>query len=272
MTRLIRWATGLGLPATVFLGLLGAGCGTGAPPDNHYRGSFRSQYSIPATNEVGTFTFSVAQKGDMVGSFVDANTNTTNSFAGTINNNGHFDGNVTVGGAAFPISGTLNITGTTGSVPGGNFEETRAGVPVEGSFSLLTVATSPTNSAFAGAYANPASIPGFAVLGSQSALPTASNLSITVDTEGKFVGSVGALTLLGSISSDGRFTGQLGNFDAGGNPIGAAYPITGKLARAGVAAISVASGLKVTSPGIAGDFTVIIAGQQFSGFLQAAGG
>ena len=69
-----------------------AGCAGGAPPDSEFVGNYLSTYTLPAIGENGTFSFTVEQKGRMVGSFTDATTNLVYAFEGVVENKGKFTG------------------------------------------------------------------------------------------------------------------------------------------------------------------------------------
>ena len=71
--RLLVWGA-FGAAAVCVAPVL-SGCSGGTkhgPDDSVYAGSYRAAYTIPTANENGTFSYSVAQKGDMIGSFVDS--------------------------------------------------------------------------------------------------------------------------------------------------------------------------------------------------------
>jgi hypothetical protein len=189
------------------------GCAAGAPPDSEFQGTYLSTYTLPGIGENGTFSFSVEQKGKMIGSFTDANTNTVYAFDGVVENTGKFTGTVKNGSTSSPISGLLVIgggtsggTGGASGTSGGDFTLTRAGSEQRGYFtvggSLSTV-----NSEFQGIYSG--------VYGADTTLlvdgKTLNGLaSYSVDSKGNIIGSLtrGAETglLTGTIGNTGAFS------------------------------------------------------------------
>src|SRR5206468_748727 len=117
--------------------------------------------------------------GEMTGSFVDNNTGKTFGFTGGIGNDGSFSGKVTDGATQFPISGVYRNNASAGN--GGNFQETRSGTPVQGSFVISNVPISqPSSSPFQGAYNGSYNLNG----GTKQAV------SFSVDQHGNIVGSL----------------------------------------------------------------------------------
>ncbi len=185
------------------------GCAGGAPPDSEFQGTYLSTYTLPAIGENGTFSFSIEQKGKMVGSFTDANTNQVYAFDGIVENTGKFTGSLKGGTTSSPISGLLvtkggasSGTGNTGA--GGDFTLTRAGVDQRGYFTIGGSLTT-VNSEYKGIYSG--------VYGADTALlvdgKTLNGLaSYSVDSKGNIIGSLtrGAET--------GLLTGVVGNTGA----------------------------------------------------------
>ena len=229
-----------------------AGCGSGAPPNSKYAGTYRATYLTPATGETGTFSFTVEQKGRMTGSFTDI-FNKTKGFTGSVGNNGSFDGQVTDTTGTYPINGTL-------TAQGGDFRITRGSVDQQGSFTtagtLPTPAPSPTptptvTNTFTGAYRGTYGIPEQNENG---------NLSFTVDPSGNITGFFSqtanqpVATLTAIVAGDGNFTGNL----TYPNNAPAVRPISGKFAAS-----------KASTGGVSGDFNVTINGVARPGNLEA---
>lgn len=180
-----------------FLAITGAvsiavltGCAAGAPPDSTYQGTYRSVYAIPGVGETGTFNYSVEKKGQITGSFVDANTSKVLGFTGTVANDGKFVGQLSDGATTSPVSGTL-------SGKGGNFAMKRSGQALQGDFQIDGT-LSETQSAFQGTYTGVYNLPG---------LPLSGTNNYTVDSKGNLIGSItkgeefGLLT--GTVSNSG---------------------------------------------------------------------
>lgn len=235
----------------LFFGGLLSGCGSGAPPDNIYQGSYRAAYSIPQLNESGTFSYTIEKKGGMTGSFVDTQTNKTRGFRGTMNNSGSFSGEVTEGATRSAVSGVIASTG----VPGGDFTLNQNGAEYQGNFTLVgDTSQLPTfTSAYQGGYngafnvANPP--PGRAASGS---------VSFSVDQRGsitgsfiesdndKIVGNNPSGAFLGQVTNDGRFTGAIAYDPA--NPVA----VEGTLINRGDGKAD-------------GDFVLVMGGSRFGG-------
>lgn len=201
--RFLVWGA-FGAAACCVPGLAGCSGGTKhGPDDSVYAGSYRAAYSIPSVNENGTFSYSVAQKGDIIGSFVDSSNNTTRAFNGHIDNNGSFSGTTQDGINSYPTSGT--ISKVVSSATGGDFKQTRSGVVLPGSFTFVTTGvTAPTDSPFVGAYSGSFNLSG------QNAGPA----SYSIDKQGGVTGFVtsgknGTGTLRGQVSNTGAFTGTV---------------------------------------------------------------
>ncbi|MCX6367211.1 MAG: hypothetical protein NTX57_10945 [Armatimonadetes bacterium] len=192
------------------------GCAGGAPPDSEFQGTYLSTYTLPGIGENGTFSFSIEQKGKMVGSFTDANTNTVHAFDGIVENTGKFTGALKSATTSSPISGLLVVKGSgstggsgtgggnTGS--GGDFTLTRSGVEQRGYFNIGG-SLSTVNSEFQGIYSG--------VYGADTTLlvdgKTLNGLaSYSVDSKGNIIGSLtrGAETglLTGTIGNTGAFS------------------------------------------------------------------
>jgi hypothetical protein len=224
--------------------LMMSGCGGGKKPDSQYRGAYRSAYTIPSLNETGTFSFSIAQKGEMTGSLLDQVTNKAYAFNGKIDNSGAFWGDIKDGATVYPLSGTFAPSGTGAGSGGGDFKQTRNGAEVRGSFSLTEGGIEqPTSSAYQGAYN------GAFRLGNGNT----GVASFSVDARGGIVGSLARPdetgVFSGSVRNDGRFDGVV-NFPSG------AVSLSGTL-------IKGANG----APG--GNFTQTGGGQTVSGSFEA---
>jgi hypothetical protein len=187
-----------------------AGCAGGAPPDSEFVGTYLSTYTLPAIGENGTFSFTVEQKGRMVGSFTDANTNLVYAFDGTVENSGKFTGTMKNGATSSNVSGLLVVKGASGSGTGntgagGDFNVTRSGTEQRGYFTIggtLNSAASTYQGPYAGVY------------GADTALlvegKTLNGLaSYSVDSKGNIIGSLtrGAETglLTGTVGNTGAF-------------------------------------------------------------------
>ena len=262
MRRLTRTGTGFGaLVIPAFIMTL-AGCGSGAPPNSHFQGSYRSQYVVPTTNENGIFSFSVAQKGDMVGSFVDSSTNTTSAFTGTVGSDGHFHGSVNVGANVYPVTGTLNTATINGSVPGGDFQETRGTNVMQGSFSLVAAGVTPPTPApsvsnispFSGAYRGTYGLP---VNGESG------NISFTIDTAGQMTGFFSQT----SSAPIRAFTATIlpnGNFKTAD---GASISLVGTMAKSTVGTLTAGNFTLNSQPG---SFEVSIGASEVDSLYQGA--
>ncbi len=184
-----------------------AGCSGGSKkdaPDSDYVGSYRAAYTIPGVAENGTFSFSVAQKGDMIGSFVDSSSNASRAFAGHVDNNGTFSGTTTDtnGATTFATSGT--VSKVVSSSTGGDFRQNRNGTTVSGSFSYLISGIAPaTDSPYAGAFSGSYNLSG------QVAGPA----SYSIDKQGNVTGFVTTNgvtgTLHGQVNATGALTGTI---------------------------------------------------------------
>jgi hypothetical protein len=201
--RFLVWGT---MGAAAFFVPTLAGCSGGSKkeaPDSDYIGSYRAAYIIPTVSENGTFSYSVAQKGDMIGSFVDSSTNATRAFSGHVDNNGTFSGTTTdIDGTSFATSGT--VSKVISSSTGGDFRQNRKGTMYSGSFSYLTTGvTAPTDSQYAGAYSGSYNLSG----------ETAGPASYSIDKLGGVTGFVTTNgqtgTLRGQVSNTGSFTGTV---------------------------------------------------------------
>nr|WP_309686804.1 hypothetical protein [Armatimonas sp.] len=178
-----------------------AGCAGGAPPDSEFVGNYLSTYTLPAIGENGTFSFTVEQKGRMVGSFTDATTNLVYAFEGVVENKGKFTGTLKNGTTSSPISGLMS----GGSSGGGDFNITRGVTQYQGHFTIGGSLTT-INSDYQGIYSG--------VYGADTRLlvdgKTLNGLaSYSVDSKGNIIGSLtrGAETglLTGSIGNTGAF-------------------------------------------------------------------
>ncbi|WP_395093935.1 hypothetical protein [Armatimonas sp.] len=178
-----------------------AGCAGGAPPDSEFVGNYLSTYTLPAIGENGTFSFTVEQKGRMVGSFTDATTNLVYAFDGVVENKGKFTGTLKNGTTSSPISGLMS----GGSSGGGDFNITRGVTQYQGHFTIGGSLTT-VNSDYQGIYSG--------VYGADTRLlvegKTLNGLaSYSVDSKGNIIGSLtrGAETglLTGSIGNTGAF-------------------------------------------------------------------
>ena len=188
------------------------GCAGGAPPDSEFQGTYLSTYTLPGSGENGTFSFSVEQKGKMVGSFTDANTNAVYAFDGVVENTGKFTGALKNATTSSPISGLLVVKGSgstggggnTGS--GGDFTLTRSGTDQRGYFtvggSLSTV-----NSEYQGIYSGVYGVDDRLKVDGKSFSGLA---SYSVDSKGNIIGS---MTRSGSAET-GLLTGTIGNTGA----------------------------------------------------------
>lgn len=179
------------------------GCSGGTKhgePDSTYIGSYRAAYTIPSANENGTFAYSVARSGDIIGSFVDSSTNVTRPFSGHLKNDGLFSGTTMDGNNSYPTSGT--VSPVVSSSTGGNFNQMRNGTLFAGSFSFVTSGvTPPTDSTYAGAYSGSFNVSG----------QTAGPASYSIDKQGGVTGFVTSNgetgTLRGQVSNTGAFSG-----------------------------------------------------------------
>lgn len=200
-----------------------AGCSAGAPPDSQFQGTYTAAYTIPGVAESGSFSFSVEQKGKMIGSFTDGSTSKVYAFDGVVKNNGSFTGTVQDGAKSYPTSGLL-VTGTSGAAtagtPGGDFKQTRDGVEYRGNFVIggtITTVTSDYRGIYSGVY----NVPGLKISGLNS---------FTVDSKGTITGSMtrGSETglLTGVISNTGAFTASIKFSDI-------IYPLVGTLVKTG---------------------------------------
>ena len=236
--------------------LLAAGCGGGPKADSLFQGAYRASYAIPDLDENGTFSFSIDQEGRMVGSFVDARTNQTRGFSGTVNNAGGFSGQRSEpGGTSFPVTGVFAGAGSSGvGTSGGDFRLTQNGVSRQGSFTVVTGGspTLPTfESAFQGAYTLAWSLPGRNQSGTTS---------FSVDARGAITG------LFTRASETGLFTGAIGNNGHFEGTI--AYP-SGAAALAGTLAPPPANGGAPPAAGTTvGNFTQSENGASVPGVLS----
>ncbi|MBB6051566.1 hypothetical protein [Armatimonas rosea] len=187
-----------------------SGCAGGAPPDSVFVGTYSSTYTLPGIGENGTFSFTVEQKGRMVGSFTDASSNLVYAFDGTVENTGKFTGTMKNGATTSPLTGLLVVkgggasgAGSTGS--GGDFSVTRSGTEQRGYFTIGGTLTT-VNSDFMGIYSG--------VYGADTSLlvdgKTLNGLaSYSVDSKGNIIGSLtrGAETglLTGTVGNTGAF-------------------------------------------------------------------
>lgn len=148
----------------------------------------------------------------MVGSFVDARTNQTRGFEGTVGNDGGFLGQrAELDGTLWPVRGVFAGSGASGGgTPGGDFRLTHDGVEHQGNFTVVSggPSTLPTfESAFQGAYNGAWSLPGL----NQSGIS-----SFSIDQGGNITG------LFTRGSETGLFSGSVGN--GGGFSGSVAYP------------------------------------------------
>jgi hypothetical protein len=166
----------------------------GGTPDSTFSGSYRSVYNIPSLSEVGNFSYSVDQKGKIIGSLTDVSSNKTMPVSGTVKNNGAFTGTVTDGSNNYPMSGTLDAKG-------GDFSIVKSGSKQQGNFTVGGTISEQGNSAYQGIYAGIYSVPGI----NQGGLT-----SYTVDSKGNITGSIqkGNETglFVGTVSNTGAFT------------------------------------------------------------------
>lgn len=217
------------------------GCAGGAPPDSEFVGTYLSTYTLPSVGENGTFSFTVEQKGRMVGSFTDANTNQAYAFDGTVENSGKFTGSLKSGSTTSPISGILVVKGSSGSGTGntgagGDFSLTRSGTEHRGYFTIGgTLST--INSEYQGIYSGVYGVDDRLKVEGTSLSGLA---SYSVDSKGNIIGSLtrGAET--------GLLTGVIGNtgaFSATVKFATATLPLSGTL-------------VKTTDGSAQGNFTV----------------
>ncbi|GAB4456268.1 MAG: hypothetical protein OHK0029_13860 [Armatimonadaceae bacterium] len=191
----------------LLLGLMvAAGCGQGADPDSPFRGSYRSVYQIPALSEAGVFTFTVEQKGAMVGAFQDNNSGKVLNFNGSVSSNGQFSG-VTIDGAQrFETRGTLSLDSR--STQGGDFRQTRNSAEFNGNFTITDNIPEQPASSYQGAYSGGYSVPGL----NQNGVA-----SFSVNARGEINGQLrrgdDTGSLIGSVANSGSFTAtaRIGN-------------------------------------------------------------
>ena len=229
-----------------------SGCAGGAPPDSEFQGTYLSTYTLPAVGENGTFSFSIEQKGKMVGSFTDANTNQVYAFDGVVENTGKFTGILKKDAVSSPISGLLVVkgaaasgTGNTGA--GGDFTLTRGGSDQRGYFTIGG-SLSTVNSEFQGIYSGVYGVDDRLKVDGKGFTGLA---SYSVDSKGNIIGS---MTRSGSAET-GLLTGTVGNTGA--------FSATVKFAVANVT-LPLAGTLVKTSDGSAqGNFTVSSGGSLY---------
>lgn len=195
-----------------------AGCAGGAPPDSTFQGTYQSTYALPAIGENGLFSFTVEQKGRMVGSFTDANTNTVYAIDGVVENNGRFTGSVRNGATTSTISGLLVTEAGASTTPGGNFTLNRGGTALQGSF-VIGGSLSQTNSDYQGIYSGVYNIPGLTLSGLAS---------YTVDSKGNITGSMTRGNETGLLSG---VIGNTGAFTATIRFSNVVYPLAGSLVK-----------------------------------------
>lgn len=171
------------------------GCAGGAPPDSKYQGAYRSVYTIPSTGESGIFNFSVEKKGGMTGAFVDANTNKTLAFNGSVGNDGRFRGDILDSGVKYGIEGTL-------ASAGGDFEQVRGASRLRGSFSVGGTLNN-TTSEFQGNYNGVWNVPGV----------NQGTISFSVDRNGNITGLLTRTNASGKTET-GLFAGSVKNSGA----------------------------------------------------------
>jgi|GEM_PF-6582816 hypothetical protein len=231
---------GVFLVATLCLGIALSGCGKGAGPDSPYRGAYRANYTLPAVGETGTFTYTVEQKGSMIGSFQDINTGKISNFNGKIEPSGNFSGTTVMDGATINTRGTFSLTGSAGA--GGDFDQQRNGSTLRGSFVVTTdgIETGGVNSSFQGAYKGSYTIPGL----TQNGL-----VNFSVNARGEIIGQMTrgeeTASLLGTIQESGSFV-MSAQFSDG------AAGLTGTL-------------IKTADFSTSGNFTYSVGGRSFSG-------
>ena len=225
------------------------GCSAGAPPDSEFQGTYLSTYTLPGIGENGTFSFSVEQKGKMIGSFTDANTNAVYAFDGVVENTGKFTGTIKNGATSSPIAGLLVVKGSSGASgsSGGDFTLTRAGAEQRGYFtvggSLSTV-----NSDYQGIYSGVYGVDDRLQIGGKGFSGLA---SYSVDSKGNIIGS---LTRSGSAET-GLLTGTIGNTGA--------FAATVKFAVANVTLPLAGTLVKTTDGSAQGNFTVSSGGNLY---------
>jgi hypothetical protein len=211
--------------------------------DSPYKGAYRGTYSMPEQNESGSVSFTVDPSGSITGFFSQTQNQRVGTFVASLSNDGTFSGVVKYEDVTDtqkqndpnffkyrdrPITGKLGTSAVGGGLAG-DFVMTVTGqnntaVNRPGNFEVGIGASEP-DSIYRGSYGNSAIVPGiYLSRGSGGALPLLSsaataenpsaqagtNLTVTFDKQGEFLGVIGSYDFRGRATNDGRIVGTLG--------------------------------------------------------------
>jgi hypothetical protein len=249
-----------------------------AGQSSRYNGSYRGTYGMPERGESGTVSFTIDPSGSMLGFFSQSANQPVGTLTGTIQNDGGFAGNLSYPNnvpATRPIVGKIAATTATGSgTQAGDFTLTIGGVNVPGNFQI-TIGGSEVDSEFRGSYGNsnvvdgidfsqgtggaitPGTIAGF------KGVPVVP-LSMSVDKQGRCIGTIGGFPLEATITNDGRLVG-----------VWAGYTFRGIVSHQLISFGKIDStGKEVfdSLAGVAGDLIVTINGRDYPANIAGIGG